>query len=110
MKMGTDDEIDLQVIEIDKWREQKPGVRVFLNAMRQAGQDDPLDGPQAIIPGIIAEKQTAICPGPPGTGKTFAILNWCATIEKGGQFLGQPVLQGGAVYVTGEGQGGLSNE
>ena len=48
MKMGTEDEIDLQVIEIDKWREQKPGVQVFLNAARHIGQDDPLDGPQAI--------------------------------------------------------------
>ena len=42
MKMGTEDEIDLQIIEIDRWREQRPGVQVFLNAMRQVGQDDPL--------------------------------------------------------------------
>ena len=108
MKMGTEDEIDLQIIEIDRWREQRPGVQVFLNAMRQVGQDDPLDGPQAIIPGILAEGQTAICAGPPGTGKSFGLLSWCGIIVRDGQFLGQPVLQGGAVYVTGEGQGGLA--
>ena len=28
-------------------------------------------------------------------------------VERGGDFLGQSVLQGGAIYVTGEGQGGL---
>jgi len=108
MKMGTDDEIDLQVIEIDKWREQKPGVQVFLNAARHIGQDDPLDGPQAIIPGILADGQTAICAGAPGTGKTFAVLSWCGIIERGRKFLGQSVRRGGAVYVTGEGQGGLA--
>jgi AAA domain len=90
--MSTEDEIDLQVIEMDKWREQKPGVQVFLRAVRQVGQDDPLDGPRAIIPGVVSEGQTAICPGAPGTGKTFAILNWCARIAKGGTFLGQSDL------------------
>ena len=84
-----------------------PGVQTFLDAMRHAGQDDPLDGPQAIIPGILAEGQTAIFAGAPGTGKSFAFLNLLATVAKNALFLGQRVLHGGVVYVTGEGQGGL---
>ena len=121
--MSIDDALKQAAIEYRRERDKKapltpskqdtpaitppPGVQVFLDAMRHAGQDDPFDGPQAIIPGILAEGQTAICSGPPGTGKSFALLNWCATIEKGRDFLGQSVLAGGAVYVTGEGQGGL---
>ena len=86
--MSIDDALKQAAIEYRRERDKKapltpskqdtpaitppPGVQVFLDAMRHAGQDDPFDGPQAIIPGILAEGQTAICSGPPGTGKSFA--------------------------------------
>jgi hypothetical protein len=86
----------------------RPDVQRFLKGARLVGQDDPLDGPQWVIPGVLQEHQTAIMPGPPGSGKSFAILDWFARIVRNQPFLGQPVLSGGAVYVTGEGQGGLA--
>jgi RecA-family ATPase len=36
------------------------------------------------------------------------ILDWFARVVRDQPFLGNPVMQGGAVYVTGEGQGGLA--
>jgi hypothetical protein len=84
------------------------GVQSFLDSMRQPGEDDPLDGPQEIIPGIISEGQTGLFPGPPGSGKSFVIIDWLARVAKGLDFLDQPVMHGGVVYVTGEGQGGLA--
>jgi hypothetical protein len=85
-----------------------PGVQRFITGARLIGQDDPLDGPQWIIPGVLQEHQTAIMPGPPGSGKSFAILDWFARVVRDRPFLGGAVLPGGAVYVTGEGQGGLA--
>ena len=84
------------------------GVQAFLNSMRRPGEDDALDGPQEIIPGIISEGETAMLPGPPGCGKSFAIIDWLARVAKDLLFLEQPVMHGGVVYVTGEGQGGLA--
>jgi RecA-family ATPase len=105
----TENEImDRQVVRLDWLREQPAGVQRFLKAMRRAGDDDPLKGPQWVIPGILQEGQTAMCPGPPGSGKSFAMLDWQARIACGLDFLGKPVMQGGAVYVTGEGQTGLA--
>ena len=84
------------------------GVQAFLDSMRQPGQDDHLDGPREIVPGIISEGETGMFPGPPGSGKSFAIIDWLARVVRDLPFLGQPVLQGGVIYVTGEGQGGLA--
>jgi RecA-family ATPase len=100
--------LDTKAILLDSIRAQPPGVQRFMKGARLVGQDDPLDGPQWIIPGVLQEHQTAIMPGPPGSGKSFAILDWFARIVREQPFLGQPVLAGGAVYVTGEGQGGLA--
>jgi hypothetical protein len=92
---------------VPKERHETPGVQRFLRAMRRIGDDDPLAGPQWIIPGVIQEGQTAIGAGAPGSGKSFVILDWLARITRGLNFCGKPVMQGGAVYVTGEGQTGL---
>jgi hypothetical protein len=100
--------LDTKAILLDSIRAQPPGVQRFRKNARVVGQDDPLDGPQWIIPGVLQEHQTAIMPGAPGSGKSFAILDWFARIVREQPFLGQPVLAGGAVYVTGEGQGGLA--
>jgi hypothetical protein len=88
--------------------EADAGVNRFIKAARVIGQDDPLDGPQWIIPGVLQERQTAMLPGPPTGGKSFTILDWCARVVCNVPFLGDPVLPGGCVYVTGEGQGGLA--
>ena len=84
------------------------GVQAFLDSMRQPGEDDALDGPQEIIPGIISEGETAMLPGPPGCGKSFVLIDWLTRVAKNLLFLDQPVMHGGVVYVTGEGQGGLA--
>jgi hypothetical protein len=84
------------------------GVSAFSASMRHPGEDDPLDGPQEIIPGIISEGQTGLFPGPPGSGKSFVIIDWLARVAADLSFLDQPVMQGGVAYVVGEGQGGLA--
>jgi hypothetical protein len=89
-------------------RQASKGVQAFLDSMRQPGEDDPLDGPQEIIPGIISEGETAMLPGPPGCGKSFVLIDWLTRVSKNLPFLDQPVMHGGVVYVTGEGQGGLA--
>ena len=68
--------------------------------MRQPGEDDSLDGPQEIIPGIISEGQTGLFPGPPGSGKSFVIIDWLTRVAKGLDFLDQPVMRGGVIYAT----------
>jgi hypothetical protein len=100
--------LDALAIRLDHIGEQPAGVQRFMKAVRRAGDDDPLHGPQWLIPGILLEGQTALCPGAPGTGKSFAILDWAARITQGLNFVGKPVLQGGSIYVTGEGQAGLA--
>jgi hypothetical protein len=98
----------MRIEPLQREPQNSPGVDRFLKASRQAGEDNPLDGPRWLIPGVLLEGQTAMCAGPPGTGKSFAILDWTARVVRGLDFLGQPVLRGGAIYVTGEGQAGLA--
>jgi RecA-family ATPase len=54
------------------------------------------------------EKQTAMGAGAPGTGKSFAIMDMLARVSCGLPFMGKPTLAGGTIYVTGEGQSGIS--
>jgi hypothetical protein len=103
--------IEYHAAEIKKNRPaatSSDGALSFLRAMRAVGDDDALDGPRDVIPGIIAERQTAICPGAPGTGKSFVFLDWLGRISGGLNFIGKPVMRGGAIYVTGEGQAGMA--
>jgi RecA-family ATPase len=100
--------LDAQVERLDRIREQSAGVQRFMKASRHIGEDNALDGPQWLIPGLLQEGQTAICAGPPGTGKSFVILDWLARVVRGLDFCGKPVMQGGVVYTTGEGQTGLA--
>jgi hypothetical protein len=108
MSMAANNALDAQTVRADQIRTASAGVQRFMKAARRAGQDDPLDGPQWVIPGILLEGQTAMCPGPPGSGKSFAILDWLARVACGLDFNGKPVTQGGTIYVTGEGQAGLA--
>ena len=75
----TKDEIDAATIREEKRNERiakaPPGVAKFINAVRVPGEDDALDGPVWIIPGVLMQGQTAMCPGAPGSGKSFVILD-----------------------------------
>ncbi|MEA2969557.1 MAG: hypothetical protein QOE78_2818 [Alphaproteobacteria bacterium] len=102
MSMAANNALDAQTVRVDQIRTASAGVQRFMKAARRAGQDDPLEGPQWVIPGILLEGQTAMCPGPPGSGKSFAILDWLARVACGLDFNGKPVTQGGTIYVTGE--------
>jgi hypothetical protein len=108
MTPAQNNALDAQTMRADQIRAASAGVQRFMKAVRRAGDDDPLDGPQWVIPGILLEGQTAMCPGPPGSGKSFAILDWLARIARGLDFNGKAITQGGAIYVTGEGQAGLA--
>jgi hypothetical protein len=74
------------------------GVQRFLRAARFIGEDDPLDGPLWVLPGFLQEHQTAMLPGPTGSGKSFVIIDLLSRVSKNLLFLGKPVLPGGTVY------------
>lgn len=61
-----------------------------------------------LIRGIIEADTLALLYGQPGAGKSFAALSMAASIACGSEWYGHRVAQGPAVYILGEGGGGVS--
>jgi hypothetical protein len=99
---------DDNIVGLKGGKENSRSVQAFLDAMHKPGEEDALDGPRDIIPGVLAEEQTGLFPGPPGAGKSFVILDWLVRVVLGLEFMGEQCLQGGVIYVTGEGRGGIA--
>jgi hypothetical protein len=89
----------------------KPRLDVirFVEAVRRPGDDNALHGPRALLgKGAIMEGQCGIATGPYGSGKTFVLFNMSVHLAQGLEWAGAPTLEGGVIYVTGEGQAGLA--
>jgi AAA domain-containing protein len=85
-----------------------PGVSRFVDAVRRPGDGNALRGPRALLgKGAIMERQCGIATGSYGLGKTFVLIDMTVHVAKGLEWAGAPTLEGGAIYVTGEGQAGL---
>ena len=61
-----------------------------------------------LIRGIIEADTLALLYGQPGAGKSFIALSMAASIACGADWYGHRVTQGPAVYILGEGGGGVS--
>ena len=61
-----------------------------------------------LIRGIIEADTLALLYGQPGAGKSFIALSMAASIACGSDWYGHRVTQGPAVYILGEGGGGVS--
>jgi RecA-family ATPase len=66
-----------------------------------------LPEPKWLVEDHITDGLTVLY-GPPGTGKTFLALSWALAISTGRQWFGHDVLHAPALYVSGEGGGGLA--
>ena len=63
---------------------------------------------RALVPGLLYENSAFICYGPPGSYKSFFVLDLMASLAAGVEFHRMPVKQGPALYVAGEGAGGIA--
>ena len=62
---------------------------------------------ESLITGLFPEGALISLFGAPGSGKSFAALDWGLCVATGEPWAGRAVRQGGVVYVSGEGSGGL---
>jgi hypothetical protein len=87
----------------------RPGVVRFVDAVCRPGDGNALRGPRPLLgKGAIMEGQCGIATGPYGLGKTFVLFDMSVHVAKGLRWAGAPTLEGGVIYVTGEGQAGLA--
>ena len=60
-----------------------------------------------LIEDLLPREGFGVLYGPPGAGKSFAALELAACVARGQPFHGLAVEQGAAIYIAGEGVGGL---
>lgn len=63
--------------------------------------------PKWLIQGMVPECSLVMMDGPPKEGKTFIAVAMSLHIAAGKPWFGQEVVQGGVVYIAGEGSAGL---
>src|SRR5580704_10982572 len=63
--------------------------------------------PVALVEGMIPERSLAVIYGQPASGKSFLALDLAYSVATGIPWLGRKVQHGPAVYIAGEGIGGL---
>jgi len=60
-----------------------------------------------LVENLLTRTGLGVLYGPPGAGKSFAALELAACVARGQPFHGLAVEQGAAIYIAGEGVGGL---
>lgn len=73
----------------------------------QAAEFESATAPQWLIKGVLERTELAVVFGPPGSGKSFQVLDLVAAIARGVEWRGRKVRKGRVVYVAAEGAGGL---
>lgn len=68
-----------------------------------------IEPPKWLIHEIIPEASFTCVVGPPGGGKTFAVIDLAMCIAHGLPWKGRAVIAGPVVYVAGEGQAGIAS-
>lgn len=66
-----------------------------------------LPSPVWVVEKVIPEKGFAVLYGPPGTAKSFLVLDMASKVALGDQWLGIETTEGPCLYLCGEGQGSL---
>jgi hypothetical protein len=83
----------------------KPPPIPLILTMRQL---DALPPPEWLVQGLVPEKSLVVAFGPPKAFKSFVALSLALHVADNKPWFGYTVRQGVAVYVAGEGTGGLS--
>ena len=68
---------------------------------------DAMPAPEQLLAGMLTVGGLAALVGPPGVGKSFAVLDWALSIRSGAAWIGRKVRKGPVVYVSAEGSAGL---
>jgi len=76
---------------------------------RVIGRDDLANLPvlEPLIADTISRRTLAFVSGPPGTGKSFLLLDWAARIATGTDWQGRHVDKGRVLYIAAEGAFGI---
>ncbi|OFA16437.1 hypothetical protein A4U49_07370 [Acidithiobacillus ferrivorans] len=90
----------------DELPEPQPARPPLLRHVRELLTNPP--AVRWLIRGIIEADTLALLYGQPGAGKSFIALSMAASIACGSDWYGHRVTQGPAVYILGEGGGGVS--
>jgi hypothetical protein len=68
---------------------------------------EAMPDPRWLVDGLLPEQGLAVAYGPPKHGKSFILLSMALHIAAGKPWFGKEILQGGVIYIAGEGAGGL---
>lgn len=63
--------------------------------------------PEWLIGSILPASRLSVVYGEYGSGKSFLVLDWALCVATGHAWCGHPTKQGSAVYIAGEGLGGI---
>jgi hypothetical protein len=85
------------------WR---PKAATRLPAIRY-GDEDTAPPLQWLVKGLLVEGGLSTIYGPPGTSKTFVALDLALHIAHGMEWFGRRTVEGGVLYVSGEGASGM---
>jgi hypothetical protein len=69
--------------------------------------EQPVQGPQWLIEGVIEKGSVVTMIGQPAAGKSFLALDMAAAIASGNPWNGHRTTKGGVVYIVGEGVSGF---
>ncbi|ABS66337.1 AAA ATPase [Xanthobacter versatilis] len=100
---GTVDELHGLTEQAPNW---KPSVATRLPAVWW-GDEDKQPALSWLVKGMLIEGGLSTVYGPPGTSKTFLVLDLALHIAHGREWFGRRVAAGGVVYVSGEGGSGM---
>lgn len=84
----------------------KPAVVTRLPAVWW-GDEDKQPPLSWLVKGLLIEGGFSTVYGPPGTSKTFLVLDLALHVAHGRDWFGRRVAEGGVVYVSGEGGSGM---
>ena len=68
---------------------------------------EALPDPEFLLAPFLLQRSLTVVYGPPAAGKSFLLLDWASCIASGRSWLGHAVSPGPAVYIAGEGIGGI---
>ena len=71
------------------------------------GDEDKQPPLQWLVKGMLVDGGLSTVYGPPGTSKTFLVLDLALHVAHGREWFGRRVTAGGVVYVSGEGGSGM---
>ncbi|MEP9348806.1 AAA family ATPase [Xanthobacter sp. KR7-225] len=100
---GTADELHRLAEEAPPW---KPSVATRLPAVWW-GDEDKQPALSWLVKGLLIDGGLSTVYGPPGTSKTFLVLDLALHVAHGRAWFGRRVVAGGVVYVSGEGGSGM---